>query len=295
MSNFRNASRSKDFVLSAELFLRPEMTADMIGEQVKLLRDHVDGILVTDNQGGRLHMSPLAAASIIKAHGADPIMQLSTRNRNRIALLADLFGAAALGVSSLMLIRGNRVPDGFDPRPKAVHDIDAAELIAMAVNLSQDEGLPSAPDFFVGSIVTAHQPEAGWSPEKLNRKANAGTRFVLAHLCMDPLLLTNYMKHLVAAGLTRRLSVFVTLAVMDSADDARLLRDSVPNHHVPDAIVERLEQAKDAEAEGIRICAEQLHALSDIPGIRGANIIATRSLASIPAAIAESGLVPGRS
>lgn len=284
-------------MISAELFLQPEMTADMIGEQVRLLQGHVDGILLTDNQGGRLHMSPLAAAAIVKAGGADPIVQLSTRNRNRIALLADLFGAAALGVSSLMLIRGNRVPEGFEPRPKAVHDINAAELIAMAINLNHDESLPSPPDFFVGSIVTAHRAEAGWEPEKLTRKADAGTQFALAHLCMDPGLLADYMKHLVAAGLTRRLSVFVTLAVLHSADDARHLRDSVPNHHIPDAVIDRLEKARDAEAEGIRICAEQLRALSEIPGIRGANLVATRNLATIPAAIEASGLrsrKPGR-
>jgi methylenetetrahydrofolate reductase (NADPH) len=290
MPSFRDAARSTDFVISAELFLQPQMTADMIREQAVLLRDHVDGILLTDNQGGRLHMSPLAAASIVRAAGADAIVQLATRNRNRIALLADLFGAAALGVSSLMLIRGNRVPEGFEPRPKAVHDIDAAELVAMAINLNQDTSLPSPPDFFVGSVITAHQPEPGWEPEKLTRKADAGTNFVLAHLCMDTGLLADYMKHLVAAGLTRRLSVFVTLAVLHSADDARYLRDSVPNHHVPDAVIERLEQAADAEAEGIRICAEQLQALSEIPGIRGANLVATRNLATIVAAIDASGV-----
>lgn len=285
---FRSAVRRKDFVISAELFLRPETSTAMLREQVRLLRDHVDGLLLTDNQGGKLHMSPLAAAALVRANGADPILQLSARNRNRIALLADLLGAAALGITSLMLIRGNRIPDGFDPRPKAVHDIDAVGLIAMATNLNDDDTLPSPPGFYVGGAVTAHTPQPGWVPDKLTRKADVGVQFVLTHLCMDPPLLAGYMKHLVAAGLTRRLSVFATLAVLGSAEDARVLRDSVPNYHIPDALIDRLAGSDDPEREGIRICAEQLRALREIPGIRGANLIGTRHLASIVAAIEEA-------
>lgn len=287
---FRNAARERDFAVSSELFLHPETTADMIGEQVRLLREHVDGILVTDNLAGRLHLSPTAAASLVIAHGADPIMQLSSRNRNRIALLAELLGAAALGVSSLMLIRGNRVPDGFLPRPRAVFDVDAVELIAMATKLKADELLPALPDFFVGSVVTPHDPEPGWTPEKLTHKADAGVQFVLTHICMDPGLLRAYMKHLVAAGLTRRLSVFVSVAVPASAEDVRWLLDSVPNNRIPDSVIRRLEQARDPEAEGVAICAETLAACADIPGISGAHVVATQNLATVNAAIDAAGV-----
>ena len=292
MSSYREALRSKDFVISTELFLRPETTAAMIAEQTVLLRDAVDGILLTDNLGGRLHLSPTAAASLVMASGGDPIVQLACRNRNRIALLAELLGAAALGVSSLMLIRGYRVPEGFTPRPKAVFDVNAAELIAMATKMKRDENLPALPDFLVGSVVTAHMPEPGWKPAKLERKADAGVQFVMAHICMDPELLKNYMKHLVATGLTRRLSIIVSLAVPGSADDARWLCESLPNNRIPDSVIARLEQARDAEAEAVRICAEQLQMLSNIPGISGAHLIATRSLETIPAVVAASGLGP---
>ncbi len=291
-STFRDAARGRDFALSSELFLHPETTADMIGEQVRLLRDHVDGILVTDNIGGRLHLSPTAAASLVMANGADPIVQLSSRNRNRIALLAELLGAAALGVSSLMLIRGSRVPDGFQPRPKAVFDVDAVELIAMATKLKADELLPALPDFFVGSVVTPHEPEPGWMPEKLTSKADAGVQFVMTHICMDVALLKTYMKHLVAAGLTRRLSLFVSVAVPASADDARWLLDSLPNNRIPDAVIRRLEQARDPEAEGVAICAEILSACAQIPGISGAHVVATQNLAAINAAIDAAGIRP---
>lgn len=290
MNTFREAARSKDFVLSTELFLRPESSSATIGEQVRLVRQHVDGILVTDNQEGKIHLDPLAAAALVQQHGGDPVMQLACRNRNRIALLGELLGAATLGVSSLMLIRGNRVPDGFHPRPKAVFDVDAAELIAIANTLKADEALPSPPDFFIGSVVTPHAPAPGWHPEKLIRKADAGVQFVLTQLCMDVPLLREYMKHLVAAGMPRRLSVFVTLSIPATVDDARHLVASNPRNRIPDEIIARLGAARDSEQEAIAICGEMLRELKEIPGVGGAHLVATRNLAAVNAAVDAAGM-----
>lgn len=292
MKTFSAAARSKAFAFSAELFLRPETTAEMIALQTHSLRDHVDGILVTDNQEGRLHLSPLAAASLVKAAGADPIVQLSCRNRNRIALLAELLGAATLGVTSLMLIRGNRVPQGFNPRPRAVFDVDANELISMASRMTTDECLPALPELFVGCLITPHAPQAGWLPEKLATKADAGAQFAQTHICMDMDLLSRYVKSLVAAAIPRRLAVFVKLAVFSSADDARWLSSSLPNNIIPETLIQRLDQARDAELEGIRIAAEQIQQLAHIPGVSGAHLVATQNLSAICAAIEQSGFGP---
>jgi len=292
MKTFFSAVRNKAFVFSAEIFLRPATTAEMISVQTQLLQPYVDGIMVTDNQDGRLHLSPLAAASLVQANGVDPIVQLTCRNRNRIALLAELLGAATLGVTSLVLVRGNRVPDGFNPRPRAVFDVDATELIAMASNMTEDECLPSLPDLFVGSIITPHAPKPGWVPEKLNTKADAGAQFAQTHICMDPELMSNYMKFLVAAGLPRRMRIFVSLVVASSAEDARWLRNHLPNNHVPDSVIKRLEQAANPEQEGVNICAEQIQALAGIPGISGVHLVATQNLATINAAIELAGYGP---
>jgi len=285
MTTFRDAVRQKDFSTTAELFLRPESDAESIAAQTALLRDHVDGILLTDNQAGRLHLSPVAAAGIVLAAGADPIVQLSTRNRNRVALFAELLGAAALGVSSIQLVRGRQVPEGFDPRPKAVVDVDVIELLEMASRIKQDDNLARLPELNVGSVFTVHRPGPDWMPRKMLAKADAGARFVLSSLCMNTGVLREFLRVLVAAGVPRRLNVLVTIAVFGSADDARFLRDNRRIHLIPDAVIDRLDAAADPEAEGIAIAAEQLRALAGIPGVRGAHLIATRRLASIPAAI----------
>jgi methylenetetrahydrofolate reductase (NADPH) len=293
LKTFKEATRTTDFAVSSEIFLKPETTPEMIREAAELLRNHVSGVLVTDNQFGQLHMSTLAAASLLIRNGVDPIVQLACRNRNRIALLSELLGAAALGVTSLMLIRGDRVPDGFKPRPKAVLDVNATELIATASKMKNDDRLNVLPDFFIGGLVTPHAPKAGWNPEKLRKKVDAGAQFVQTHVCMNMPLLRTYMKHLVATGLLRRLNVFVSLAIPGSADDARWLAEHRPNIKIPDEIIRRIEQAADGEQEGVRICAEQLQQLAEIPGVAGAHLVATRNLATIPAAIDAAGVHRG--
>jgi len=290
MNTFRNAIRSKDFVVTSECFLKPETDGDSVRIQADVLREAVDGVIVTDNQHGRLHMSSLAASSLMLQNGIDPIMQLSCRNRNRIALLADLFGAAALGVSSVLLIRGNQVPEGMNPRPKAVFDMTAADLITMAASMKDDEYLRSPPEFLIGGLVTPHSPQADWIPRKLVEKTDAGAGFMLTYPCMDMALLRGYMKHLVSNKLTHRLSFIVTTALLSSADDAMWLRDSRPNAVMPDTIVKRIESAADPVREGFDICVEQIQELQEIPGVSGVNIMATADLGQIPKVVSAAGL-----
>lgn len=280
--------RTRDFAITAECFVKPETDAESIRIQADLLRDSVDGVVLTDNQHGQLHMSTLAASRLMLENGLDPVMQLSCRNRNRIVLIADLLGAAALGITSLLLVRGNRVPEGIEPRPKAVLDLTATELIATAEKINSDTRLMTTPEFFMGGLVTPHRPKPDWIPKKLTEKADSGAQFMLTHICMDIDLLRGYMKHLVAMKVTRRISMIIGTAVLTSATDARWLLENRPNVIIPDDIVQRLEAADDPRAEGVAICAEQLDALADIPGIAGANIVASEDLALIPEAIGRA-------
>jgi methylenetetrahydrofolate reductase (NADPH) len=287
---FRDAIYKKDFALTAECFLRPETNAEAIRLQADELRESVDAVLLTDNQHGQLHMSVLAAARLMLDNGIDPIMQLSCRNRNRIALLSDLMGATALGVTSLLLIRGDRVPGGFKPRPKAVFDVNAKELIATAATMNEDQGLVTRPAFFVGGVVTAYSPKPGWVPKQLNEKVGAGLHFIVTHLCMNLAPLRKYMQHLVGNELTRRVAVIVSTAILSSAEDALWLRKHRPNANIPDSLVERLAESSDPKKEGVAICAEQLAELATIPGVSGANIMASTDLSMISDAITAANL-----
>lgn len=290
MKTFRDAVRTRDFVITAECFLKPETDAESIRIQADLLRDHIDAIVLTDNQFGRVHMSTIAAARLMLDNDVDPIVQLSCRNRNRIALLADLLGAAALGATSVWLTQGNPVPKAITPRPKAVLDMDATELIATAATLKKDERLRSFPDLFIGATVTPHEAKAEWVPRKLTEKTDAGAQFLLTHTSMDIDLLRGYMKRLIAAQMTRRVSVIVTTAILTSVDDVKWLRANRPKVMIPESLEQRLKNAADPRQEGLAICAEQLTEMATIPGVSGANVIAWTDLAMIPMVIDAADL-----
>lgn len=291
MKTFQGAIRKKDFAVTAEIYLRTETDAAAVREQAELLKKYVDGILLTDNQYGQLHMSTIAAASILLDCGVDPVVQLTSRNRNRIALVSDLLGAGALGVTSLLLTAGERAPKEFQPRPKPVLDLTATDLIRTATNIRVDEKLRNSPDFFVGGVATPVLPGKKWKPKKLLEKIEAGAQFVQTHTCMDIDLLRGYLKHLVLNKLIQRTSVIVSIAVLASADDARWIREQRPNVMLPDSVVQRLEDASDPEAEGISICVEIIEALKTIPGVDGVSIMAARDLAVIPKVVRAAGLV----
>jgi methylenetetrahydrofolate reductase (NADPH) len=290
LKTFKNAVRHKDFAVSAEIYLRPESDAESIREQAAALKDSVDGILLTDNQYGQLHVSTIAAAAILLQCGVDPIVQLTSRNRNRIALLSDLLGAAALGVSSLLLVAGERAPREFKPRPKPVLDLSATDLIKTAATINADESLRKNPDFLIGGVVTPVPPGPNWRPKKLLEKIEAGAQFIQTHLCMNETLLEQYLRHLVGEKLIQRTSVITSVAVLGSAEDARWLSENRPNVSIPDRLVVRLEEADDPEEEGIRIAVELIQAYREIPGVSGVNIMAARDLTTIPRVVEAAGL-----
>ena len=290
MKTFKEALGKRNFVITAECYLKPDTDAEAIRYQADLLRDHVDGVLLTDHQFGALHISTIAAARLMLDNNVDPIVQLSCRNQNRISLLGDLTGAAALGVSSMLLVRGNRIPKDVSPRPKAVLDVNATELISMAASLNADELARPASDLLIGCSATPHEPKADWMPRKILAKVDAGARFMLTYTCMDIDLLRRYMKRMIAAEITHKLTIVVSIVIFSSAEEARWLRDNRPNVLIPDLLIDRLGAASDPRQEGLDICVEQLTQLAQIPGISGANIMASQDLASIPAAIEAADL-----
>ena len=290
MKNFRKALSTQDFVITSEIFLTPETDANSIQMQADILRDYVDAILITDNQSGRIHMSTLAAGTLLMNAGVDPIAQLSCRNRNRISLLSDLLGCTALGITNISLVRGDRVPDDFQPRPKAIMDVNATELIRIANIMKNDEKIASQGNFFLGGVVTAHAPKPGWPAKNITEKIDAGAQFVFTHTCLDLDLLRTYMQRLGETKLLWKCHVVAGIVLLSSVEDAQWVSKNRPNVIIPNDIITRLGDANDPEQEGIEICAEQLQELSEISSISGAHIIASEKLTNIPIAISQSGI-----
>jgi len=285
---FRDSLKTKDFVITAHVNLAQAPDAESLNRQGEILRPAVDAVQLTDTT--QLHMSGIAAAAILIRQGIDPIVHMNCRDRNRIALQKDFLGATALGVTSVLVMRGKKIPDNQKFGARNVFDTPALEFMAYIESLKNAQNAFLASDFLVGAGAEIFDPEEDWTPKNLTRKCDAGANFVQMQLCFDMAVVRNYMAHMIASKLTHRLAFIMTLSPLPSADVARWMRDNVKGALVPEPVIERLERASDPESEGIGICAELLQELATIPGVSGANLLTMGELETIPAAISASGV-----
>lgn len=285
---FRDALKTKDFVVTAQLNLADARDGATLIEQGDILRSAVDAVQLTDSK--QPHISGVAAAALLLQRGIDPIVHMNSRDRNRIAMQKDLLGAAALGVTSVLVTRGAKIPKSNKIGVRNVYDTPALEFMSYIQGLKQDEDTPLISDFMIGANAELFEPAADWTPKNLIRKCDAGANFVQLQICFDLDVARSYMVRIVASKLTRRVSFVMALSPLPSAEVARWVRDNVKGALVPDRVIEQLEQASDPESEGIRICADLLRELTTIPGVSGANLLSLDNLEAIAAAIEASGV-----
>jgi methylenetetrahydrofolate reductase (NADPH) len=296
-SRLATALRAGAFAVTAELVPPVAGAPEPLVAAVSPLRGVVDAVNVTDGPRAMVHMSGLAAATLMVREGIEPILQVTCRDRNRIALQADLLGASALGIRNVLMMGGDPPPEGVDA-PKAVFDIGTRDLIALAARMRAGEPLPSGrkvtapPRLFLGAADMPVDPEPGWKPDSLLHKIDAGARFVQTQLCYDIGVVRRYAAALLDAGVTERAAVLIGIGPLASARSARWMRENLYGVIVPDAVIDRLERADDEKAEGVAICAELLRQLSETPGVAGAHLMAPGNADGIPAAIDRAGLGP---
>jgi methylenetetrahydrofolate reductase (NADPH) len=257
------------------------------------LRGLADAVNLTDGAGARAHMSATAAAALLIAAGIEPILQLTCRDRNRIALQGELMGAAALGVRNLLVLRGDDPTAGDQPDAKPVFDLDSRKLTetARAIRggmLPNGAKVAGAAPFFIGAADTPIDPPPGWQPDSLKAKVAAGAQFVQTQFCMDTAIVRRYAARLAEAGLSGRVFLLVGVNPLRSAKSAAWMRQHLLGTIISETMVARLEQAKDAAAEGRTICVETIEELSRIPGVAGAHIMAPGNAAAIPEVIAAA-------
>ncbi len=288
------------FALTAEVAPPLAGSPDALLKRARPIGAAVDAVNVTDAASARVAMSSLAAAAILARDGIEPVLQCTCRDRNRIALQSDLVGAAALGIHNVLMLTGDDPKQGDQPDAKPVFDLSSGDLIRIAVEMREKGVVASGreieapPRLFVGCADVPTDPKPGWTPKSLAAKADLGAQFVQTQLCYDIELVRRYVRRLREDGLTDRLFVLVGIGPLASARSARWMRDNLFSVVMPDAVIARLEGASDARAEGIRICAELLNELVQIPGVAGAHLMAPVNPSDIPAAVAEARLDASR-
>jgi methylenetetrahydrofolate reductase (NADPH) len=273
------------FVMTAEIVPPVSCAAEDLLARALPLKGVADAVNVTDGAGARAHMAATAAAAILLQAGVEPILQLTCRDRNRIA---------ALGIRNLLLLRGDDPTAGDQPEAKPVFDLDSRTLVETA-QMVRDEGkLPHGaavagrPAFFIGAADMPIDPPPGWRPDALAAKVAAGAQFVQTQFCMDAAIVRRYLARLAEAGLAGRVSILIGVNPLRSAKSAAWMRQHLFGTIIPDAMVARLEAAADPAAEGRRICVELIAELATIPGVAGVHVMAPGNAAAIPGVIAAA-------
>lgn len=286
MTGFAAALASGRFVLTAEVTPPLSLSPEPLLEKVRPLAGLADAVNVTDSASARAAMDPLAAAALMLGAGVEPIVQLTCRDRNRIALQGSIVGAAALGVRAFLFLGGDKPEAGDQPEAKGVFCVDSAALVRTAAGIGAG-ALPSgravadAVPLLPGVADCPIDPPEGWEPKGLQAKIAAGAAFAQTQFCMDAGVVRRYVARLAACGLGD-FKLIVGVAPLASAKSANWIRSNLFGAIIPDAVVARLEAAADPKAEGAAICVDYVAELADIPGVAGAHVMAPLNEKSVP-------------
>jgi len=301
-SRLERVLESGRFAVTAEL--NPPDSADpgAVYERALVLAEVCDGINATDASGANVHMSSVGICALLTRAGYEPIMQVSCRDRNRIAIQGDLLGAAAMGVRNVLCLTGDGVQTGDQPGAKPVFDLDSISLLRTARTL-RDEGhflsdrkLEVKPRFFLGGASNPFVPPYDYRPLRLAKKVESGADFIQTQYCFDVPRLKEFMHSVVQMGLNDLVHILVGVGPLRSAKAAQWMRKNVPGVVIPDQIVERLKGVEPGkqQAEGKKICVEIIQQVREFDGVCGVHLMAYRQEELVAEIIEDAGLLPRR-
>jgi 5,10-methylenetetrahydrofolate reductase len=260
----------------------------------------VDGINAVDASGANCHMSSVGICALLTRMGYAPIMQISCRDRNRIAIQGDVLGAAAMGVGNILCLTGDGVQAGDQPGAKPVFDLDCMSLLE-TIRIMRDNGkflsgrkLTTPPQVFLGAAINPFAPPYEFRPLRLAKKIAAGAQFVQSQYCFDVPMFREYMKRVRDLGLTEQCFILCGVGPLASAKTARWIRSNVPGIHIPDAVIARLEGAADQKKEGKQLAIDIINEVKEIEGVSGIHVMAYRQEEFVAEIVDASGVLKGR-
>jgi len=297
-SNLERVLEEGHFAVTAELGPPKGTSAEFVRRKAELLKPCCDAVNVTDNQTAVVRMSSVAACALLKREGLDPVMQMTCRDRNRIAIQSDILGAVALGIRNLLCLSGDHQKLGNHPGSKNVHDLDSIQLIEvvrkmrdMAELMSGDKISGGVP-LFIGAAANPYADPFEFRVLRLAKKVKAGADFIQTQAVFDVKRFAKWMEMVRDRGLDQKVHILAGLIPIKSVGMARYMRDYVSGLMVPDELVDRMEDAKDAKEEGVEITLEIIEGIRDLPGIHGIHIMAVAWEEVVPLLAERAGLLP---
>lgn len=292
--------RSGTFTVTTELDPPDSADPDDVYRRARVFDGYVDAINATDGSGANCHMSSMAVCALLTRIGYAPVMQISCRDKNRIAIQGDILGGAAMGVANMLCLSGDGVQSGDHPQAKPVFDLDCMSLLEIGRGLRDDHKFQSgrkitfAPRVFFGAAANPFGLPFQWRAERLAKKVAAGAQFVQTQYCYDVPRLRAFMTQVEDLGLLGKVFILVGVGPLRSAKAAEWMRTNVPGIHIPDSVIKRLAGAEKQAQEGRQVCIDLIQEIQDIKGVSGVHVMAYRQEETVAEIIQKSGVLKGR-
>lgn len=304
-SNLEKMLAAGHFAVTAELGPPKSADAKAVSKKCRYLKGIVEAANITDNQTAIVRMSSIAGGVLALKRGVEPVVQMTCRDRNRLAMQSDILGAHALGVRNLLCLSGDHQKFGNHPTAKNVFDIDSIQLIQMVKEMRDDRlfmcgeeirNTPKAPivepRMFIGAAANPFADPFAFRVVRLAKKVEAGADFIQTQCIYDMDRFREWMRQVVDRGLHERTAILAGVTPLKSAGMARYMRDNVPGLSVPDSVVERIAGAKKGSDEGIAFCVEQIEELKEMEGIAGVHLMAIEWEQKVEQILEATGLLP---
>ncbi|MCL4369356.1 MAG: methylenetetrahydrofolate reductase [Chloroflexi bacterium] len=297
-SNLENVLESGQFAVTAELGPPKGTNLDAFERRATMLRDCCDAVNVTDNQTAITRLCSLAGCIKLKSLGVEPVMQMTCRDRNRIAIQSDILGALAFGIQNVLCLSGDHQSFGNHPTAKGVFDIDSIQLVGVLRKMRDEHKFMSDDAFngeaplYIGAAANPYADPFEFRVVRLDKKVRSGASFIQTQGVYDVDRFERFMAALCDKGLDKQVHVLAGIIPVRSARMAKYMQESVAGITVPDEIVKRMEGAADAKAEGLAIALEIIERVRKIPGVHGIHIMAVGWEDSVPTIVERAGLLP---
>jgi len=297
-TNLEKVLESGKFAVTSEAGPPKGTSARVIQRKGELLRSYCDAVNVTDNQTAIVRMSSLAGCMLLRQQGVEPVMQMTTRDRNRIAIQSDVLGAIALGIGNILCLSGDHQRFGNHPTAREVFDLDSVQLIQTLKNMRDEkkflcgEEVSGEVPLFIGAVENPYADPFEFRVVRLAKKVKAGADFIQTQAVYDVAKFARWMEMVTDRDLDKQVHILAGVIPVRSAGMARYMRDYVSGVSVPDEIMTRMEETENAKEEGMRIALEIIEQLKEIPGVHGIHIMAVGWEDIVPEIVEKAGLLP---
>lgn len=297
-SNLQKVLERGQFVVTGELGPPKSAERKKIEHHAEMLRGFVDAFNLTDNQTAIVRTSSIASGAILTQMGLDPIIQITCRDRNRIAIQSDVLGAAALGIKNILCLQGDHAKFGNEKGAKNVNDLDSMQLIQALKRMRDEqvfiggEKLEAPLDIFIGAVENPFADPFEYRAYRLAKKVEAGADFIQTQAIFDMERFERWMEKVRELGIHKQVPILAGVIPIKSLGAARYMKNNVSGMIVPDELLERVKGAQDKKEEGVRICVETIERLKKVEGLAGVHIMAVAWEEIVPEIVTRARLLP---